>query len=195
MTTNYVTGLHVVLADGRQIDLGGRALDYPEYDFVGLLVGSEGTLGLITQASVRLICNPPAIKTMMAAFDSIEEAGAAVSAIIAHGLVPATLELMDQKIMRILEDFTHAGLPVEAGAALIIETDGYGESVSPQMDEIVTILRECNLRDLHIAQTAEERDTHLVCAQEYRRCADPFGSILLSCRLHCPAQPTGPGIE
>ena len=158
VTTNYVTGLHVILAAGRQINLGGRALDYPEYDFVGLLVGSEGTLGLITQASVRLICNAPAIKTMMAAFDSIEEAGAAVSAIIAHGLVPATLELMDQKIMRILEDFTHAGLPVEAGAALIIETDGYAEGVSPQMDEIVTILRACNTHDMRVAQTTEERD-------------------------------------
>lgn len=159
VTTNYVTGLHVVLADGKQIDLGGGALDYPEYDFVGLLVGSEGTLGLITQASVRLIANPPAIMTMMAAFDSIEAAGTAVSAVIARGLVPATLELMDQKIMRILEDFTHAGLPIDAGAALILETDGYEESVSPQMDEIVTILREYNMRDLHIAQTAEERDT------------------------------------
>ena len=158
VTTNYVTGLHIVLADGRQIKLGGRALDYPEYDFVGLLVGSEGTLELITQASVRLICKPPAIKTMMAAFDSVEEAGAAVSAIIAHGLVPATLELMDQKIMRILEEFTHTGLPVEAGAALIIETDGYAESVTPQMDEIMTILRKCNTRDMRVAQTTEERN-------------------------------------
>ena len=158
VTTNYVTGLHVILADGRQINLGGRALDYPEYDFVGLLVGSEGTLGLITQANVRLVCNPPATKTMMAAFNSIEEAGAAVSAIIAHGLVPATIELMDQKIMCILEDFTHAGLPVDAGAALIIETDGYGESVSPQMDEIAAILRGFNTREMRFAQTIEERD-------------------------------------
>jgi len=159
VTTNYVTGLHIILADGRQIDLGGRALDYPEYDFVGLLVGSEGTLGLITQASLRLVCNPPATRTMLVAFDSIEEAGTAVSAIIAHGLAPATLELMDQKIMRILEDFTHAGLPVEAGAALIIETDGYGSSVLPQMDEIAAILQEFHPRDMHIAQTTEERDT------------------------------------
>ena len=159
VTTNYITGLQVVLADGRQINLGGRALDYPEYDFVGLLVGSEGTLGLITAASLRLICNPPATRTMLVAFDTIEAAGTAVSAIIAHGLVPATLELMDQQIMRILEDFTHADLPVEAGAALIIETDGYAESVSTQMDEIVTILRKWYMRDFRLAQTEEQRDT------------------------------------
>jgi len=158
VTSNYVTGLHVILADGRQIDLGGRALDYPEYDFAGLLVGSEGTIGLITQANLRLVRNPPATRTMMVAFDSIGAAGTAVSAIIAHGLVPATIELMDQKIMCILEDFTHAGLPVEAGAALIIETDGYESSASLQMDEIVAILREFQPRDIHIAQTTGERD-------------------------------------
>jgi len=160
VTTNYVTGLEVVLADGRLVQMGGHALDYPEYDFVGLMTGSEGTLGLITEASVRLIRHTPAIQTLMVAFDSVEEAGRAVSAIIARGLVPATLEMMDQQIMRILEDYTHAGLPVDAAAALIIEVDGYPESLSPQMDEIVAILRERPARDLRLAQTDEER-THL----------------------------------
>jgi len=158
VTTNYVTGLQVVLADGRVVQMGGRALDYPEYDFVGLITGSEGTLGLVTEASVRLIRHTPAIKTLMVAFDSVEEAGRAVSAIIARGLVPATLEMMDREIMRILEDYTHAGLPVDAEAALIIEVDGYPESLSPQMDEIVAILRERQARDLRLAQTDEERN-------------------------------------
>ncbi len=157
VTTNYVTGLEVVLADGRTLQLGGEALDYPGYDLVALLVGSEGTLGLITRAHLRLMRNPPAVKTMMAAFHSVEAAGAAVSAIIARGLVPATLEMMDQKIMHILEEFTRAGLPTHAAAALIIESDGYPTSVTPQIEEFATILREHGAFDLRIAQSAEER--------------------------------------
>jgi D-lactate dehydrogenase (cytochrome) len=157
VTTNYVTGLRVVPADGRALQLGGGALDYPEYDFVGLMVGSEGTLGLVAEAQLRLMRNPPAVKTLMAAFDSVEQAGAAVSAIIARGLVPATLEMMDQKMMVILEEFTHAGLPIQAGAALIIEADGYPESVTPQIEEIMAILRDMDVRELRVAQTAEER--------------------------------------
>lgn len=157
VTTNYVTGLEVVLADGQLVRFGGAALDYPEYDIVGLLIGSEGTLGLITAAYLRLIRNPPAVQTLMAAFDSVEQAGRAVSAIIAHGLVPATLEMMDQKIMQIIEDFAHPGLPIHAGAALIIEADGYTESVLPQIEECLTILRAHAAHSFRIAQTAAER--------------------------------------
>jgi D-lactate dehydrogenase (cytochrome) len=158
VTTNYITGLEVVLADGQVVRTGGRAFDYPELDLTGLLTGNEGTLGIITEASARLLRNTLAIKTALASFDSVEEAGEAVSAVIAAGLVPATMEMMDQKIMRILEDYAHAGLPVEAGAALIIEADGYPESVTPQMDEIAEILRRYGAREIRIAQTAEERD-------------------------------------
>ena len=158
VTTNYVTSLEMVAADGARLRLGGKAMDYPEYDLVGLLNGSEGTLGLITQASARLIRNPPALKTMMAAFDTVEAAGAAVSAVIARGLVPATLEMMDQKIMRIIEDFAHAGLPVSAGAGLIVEADGYAESVASQIEEIAVVLRENHAHDLRIARDVEERN-------------------------------------
>ena len=158
VTTNYITGLEVVLADGRKLCLGGRVADCPEYDLVGLLTGNEGTLALITEATARLLRNVPAVKTMMAAFDSVEQAGAAVSAVIARGLVPATVEMMDRTCMRIIEDFTHAGLPAAAAAGLIIETDGYPESVSPQMDEIAAILRQYRAHDLRIARTAAERE-------------------------------------
>ncbi len=165
VTTNYITGLEVVLTDphgstgaGRLVQLGGRGLDYPEYDLLGLMIGNEGTLGVITRASARLLRNTLAIKTMMVAFDSVEAAGRAVSAVIARGLVPATMEMMDQKIMRILEDYAHAGLPTHAGAALIIEADGYPESVTPQIEEIAAILREHGAGELRIAQSAEERD-------------------------------------
>ncbi len=158
VTSNYVTGLEVVLADGGVVRLGGRALDYPEYDFVSVLTGSEGTLGIITQASLRLIRNVPAVQTLMVSFDSMRQAGKAVSAIIAQGLVPATLEMMDQQIMRIVEDYTHAGLPVVSSAALIIETDGYPASVSPQMEEISDILRQHGGGNLRLARATEERD-------------------------------------
>jgi D-lactate dehydrogenase (cytochrome) len=95
---------------------------------------------------------------MMAAFDSVEQAGEAVSAVIAEGLVPATMEMMNQQMMRIIEDYAHAGLPVDAGAALIIEADGFPESVGPQIEEIATILRAYGGFNLHIAESAEERD-------------------------------------
>ncbi len=158
VTTNYITGLEVVLADGTVVRLGGRAVDTPEYDLVGLMTGNEGTLGIITEASARLLRDAPAIMTALAAFDSVEAAGRAVSAVIKRGLVPATMEMMDRKIMGILEDYAHARLPVHAGAALIIEADGYEGSVAPQMDEIAAILSEHDAREIRIAQTAEERD-------------------------------------
>ncbi len=158
VTSNYVTGLQVVLADGRILHFGGRALDYPEYDLSALLTGSEGTLGLITQMEARLICNPPSVKTAMAAFESPERAGQAVSAVIAAGLVPATMEMLDQKVMRIVEDFSHAGLPVHAGAMLIAEVDGYAASLDSQMDEIVQTLEQNGAFDVRVAQSAEERE-------------------------------------
>lgn len=158
VTTNYITGLEVVLADGRALHLGGRAADPPEFDFVGLFTGSEGTLGVITQADIRLITNPPALRTLRAAFDSIETAGNAVSAIIAQGLIPATLELMDQKIVRIIEDYLHLGLPTTAGAIMIVEVDGYAESLDAQMEEVVAVLQRFGAFDLQIARNAAERD-------------------------------------
>ncbi len=158
VTTNYVLGLTVVLADGRVIHTGGRAFDYPEYDLTGLLVGSEGTLGVITEASLRLIRNIPGVKTLMAIFNSVEEAGEAVSAVIARGLVPATLEMMDRNMIGIVENYAHAGLPTDAEALLIIESDGYPESVEPQMSEVMEVMRERQARELRLAQTAAERD-------------------------------------
>lgn len=157
VTTNYITGLEVVLADGRAVQVGGRALDYPGYDLCGILVGSEGTLGIATRADVRLIRNPPGVKTMMIAFDSEEQAGKAVSAVIAAGLVPATLEMMDQRIMRIIEAYAPVGLPIDAQAALIVEVDGHPASLDAQMEEIADILTANGGFDLRIAQSEAER--------------------------------------
>ncbi len=158
VTTNYITGMDIVSAEGNLIRLGGRALDYPEYDFISLVTGSEGTLAVILRVMFRLLRNPPAVKTMMAAFDTVEEAGNAVSAIISRGLIPATMEFMDQKMMGIIEDYAHAGYPVQAGAALIIEVDGYAESLTHQMDEIKETLKEYTKWEVRIAASAEERE-------------------------------------
>ena len=157
VTTNYITGLDVVLADGRQVRVGGRALDYPEYDLCGLITGSEGMLALITTISARLLRNPPGVKTMLAIFDSVEQAADAVSTIIAAGLIPATMEMMDQKITNMAEPYAHAGLPLDAGAILIIEVDGYPASLDPQIHEIEQLLYAQGVREIRIARSEEER--------------------------------------
>lgn len=157
VTTNYVTGLEIVLAGGVKVTLGGRALDYPEYDLAALVVGSEGTLAAITRAELRLIRNPPGVKTLMCSFPSDEAAGAAVSAVIAAGLAPATLEMMDQKVMRMIEDFVQVGLPVNAQIGLIVEVDGYPASLDAQIEEIAVILQRQGAYDLRVAQSEAER--------------------------------------
>ncbi|NJN82088.1 MAG: FAD-binding protein [Caldilineaceae bacterium] len=157
VTTNYVMGLEVVLADGRIVQLGGQVVDMPEYDFCGLMVGSEGTLGLITRARLRLIRNPTGVQTMMVSFDSETQAGVAVSAVIAAGLVPATLEMMDQRTMRMIEEYVPAGLPVDAGAALIVEVDGYPEGLDTQIEEMADILSAHGGYALRIARDEAER--------------------------------------
>ncbi len=157
VTSNYITGLEVVLADGRRVALGGRALDIPDLDWVGLFTGSEGTLGVVTETTVKLVRNPPAVKTLLAAFDSVAQAGEAVSAVIAAGLVPATMEMMGQRIMRAVEDYTHSGLPVHAGAALIIDLDGYPESVDPQIAEVDAVLQAHGALETRVAKSEDER--------------------------------------
>lgn len=157
VTTNYVTGMDVVLANGQSLKVGGRAFDYPEYDFCGLITGSEGMLGLITSISLRLLRRPPAVKTLLAIFDTVEQAGVAVSAVITAGLTPATMEMMDQRIVRIIEPFAHADLPLDAGAVLIVEFDGYAESLDGQANEIIDILRTHGGKDMRVARDEEER--------------------------------------
>ncbi len=158
VTTNYVRGLKVVLADGEVVRTGGSACDYPEYDFTGLLCGSEGTLAIVTSATLRIIRNPTGFKTLIATFNSVEEAGQAVSAIIAQGLIPAALEMMDRNIVKNIEDFAHAGLPTDAEALLLAEVDGYPESLDAQIEEIDLVLRAQKVRHIHICQTPEERE-------------------------------------
>jgi D-lactate dehydrogenase (cytochrome) len=157
VTSNYLTGLEVILADGTFVQLGGSLLDFPEINLTTLIAGSEGTLALISKANIRLIAFPPAVKTLMVAFKSVHQACEAVSAVIAAGLIPSTLEFMDQKMMLMIEEFTDAGLPVSQGAALIIEVDGHHQSLQSQVEELISILQTKHATEIKVADTEEER--------------------------------------
>ena len=135
-TTNHVTGLEVVAPDGSVVRLGGRAPDPPGYDLIGAFVGSEGTLGIATEVTVRLMRAPEAVRTLLAGFRSTDEAGAAVSAIIGAGVVPAAIEMMDALAIEAAEAAVSCGYPAGAGAVLIVELDGPAADVAAQFSEV-----------------------------------------------------------
>ncbi len=157
VTTNHILGLEVVLHDGTVVRLGGKSWDRLGYDLVGLLVGSEGTLGLVTEATVRLLPLPESIRTTLAIFPSIEAAGEAVSRIIGHGIVPAALEMMDRLAIQAVEEAFHAGYPPEAGAILLVEVDGLHEQVDPHGEAVDRICREVGALSIGAATTSDER--------------------------------------
>jgi glycolate oxidase len=159
MTTNHVVGLELVTRDGLLCAPGGPAPDAPGYDLVGLAVGSEGTFGIVTRAWVRLLTSPPLTVTFLAAYDSIEAAGAAVSAMVAAGVVPAALELMDEPSIAALEDAFHVGYPPGAGAILLIDVEGLPEAVEEQEALVRRICQETpGSLVVQYAGTQAERD-------------------------------------
>ncbi len=159
ITTDHVLGLEAVLPDGEVVNTGGLVEDTPGYDLTGLLVGSEGTLGVVTSAIVRLMRSPEAVKTMLAVFDRLEDSGNAVSDMIAEGIIPATLEIMDRAIVEAVEaSVNRAGYPVEAEAVLLIELDGLKEGQDRQAERIAELCRKNRARDLQVARTEAERD-------------------------------------
>ncbi|MEX2283380.1 MAG: FAD-linked oxidase C-terminal domain-containing protein [Gemmatimonadota bacterium] len=155
-TTNYVTGLEVVLADGELVQLGGMELDAPGYDLLGAFVGSEGTLGVATKVWLRVVPVPEAIKTLVAFFDSTRQAGEAVSDIVQGGVVPGAIEMMDAKAIEAAEQAAHAGFPMR-GAALLVELDGSIHECEGQFEEIAAICRRRGSDDVRVARDAEER--------------------------------------
>src|SRR5499426_4891329 len=124
VTTNHVLGLEVVMPDGEIVWLGGRTRETPGYDLAGVFVGSEGTFGIATKIVVRILKKPQAVKTVLAVFDQVDQASAAVSAIIGRGLIPAAMEMIDQITISAVEDAFGCGYPRDAAAALLIELDG-----------------------------------------------------------------------
>jgi len=159
VTGNYVLGLTVVLADGRILKTGGKPIkDVTGYNLSALFTASEGTLGLITEALLRLIARPRYAKTALAEFASLANASRAVNFILAEGIVPASLELMDQTAIACIEEAMHLGLPTDVEASLIIETDGSDEqTVLREIDTAGRICREKGARSVKVAQDETER--------------------------------------
>ncbi len=157
VTTNHILGAEVVLPDGEVIWVGGKALDHPGYDLTGLLVGSEGTLGIATKLVLRIVPKPEAVKTMLAIYNSLEDAGRTVSAIIAEGIVPATLEMLDKLTIKAVEESIHAGFPLDAEAVLLIEIDGLKDGMERLAERIIEICKENRAREVKAARTEEER--------------------------------------
>ncbi|WP_457674053.1 FAD-linked oxidase C-terminal domain-containing protein [Thiolapillus sp.] len=158
LTTNNILGLRLVTAEGELVQIGGDTLDSPGYDLLALLTGSEGLLGIITEITVRLLPLPPSARVMLASFDSVEQAGRAVGAIIAAGVIPAGLEMMDNRSLRAAEDFVHAGYPVDAAAILLCEVDGTPEEVDEQLAKVQRILQLCQSTGIRVSRSEEERN-------------------------------------
>ena len=158
VTTNHVLGAEVVLHDGSIVRIGSKSQDHPGYDLMGLLVGSEGTLGVVTKIVLKILRAPEAVKTILAVYDTIEDAGNTVSAIIAEGIIPATLEMMDHLVMKAVEESVHAGYPLDAAAVLIIELDGLQDGMERQAGKIVEICRANGVREFRVAKNAAERE-------------------------------------
>ncbi len=158
VTVNHVLGLEVVMPeDGSIVWLGGRTRDPLGYDLPGLFVGSEGTFGIATKIVVRILRKPQAVKTVLAVFDQVEHASAAVSAIIARGLVPAAIEMIDHLTIQAVEDAFGCGYPRDAAAALLIEVDGLRAGLDAQADRIEAACRESGARDVRTAADEAER--------------------------------------
>ncbi len=157
VTTNHVLGLEVVLDDGSVVRLGGKAPAGGGLDLIGLMVGSEGTLGIVTEATLRLLALPEAVRTTLAIFASVDAASEAVSTLIGRGIVPAALEMMDQLALSAIEAAFHAGYPPEAGAVLLVEVDGLVEQVEAQAEVVDAVCRAAGAIELRVASTADER--------------------------------------
>jgi glycolate oxidase len=157
-TTNYVCGLEVVLADGSVVQLGGKELDRPGYDLHGVFVGSEGTLGIATKIVVRIVPAPESVRTLVAFFESPARAGHAVSAIVAAGVVPGAIEMMDRLTIGASEQMAHAGWPGDAGAALLVELDGPERECEALFDEVRGLCEETGATGVEVAADPVQRE-------------------------------------
>ncbi len=157
LTVHNVMAVTVVTIDGELLQIGSNALDHAGYDLLALLNGSEGMLAVVVEVTVKLLPTPPCAKLVMAAFNSVEDAGNAVGKVIADGIIPAGLELMDKPAMQAAEAFAHCGYPTESAALLLCELDGLEEEVSAQIEKVTRVFNACNVDELRVAESEEER--------------------------------------
>ena len=156
-TTNNLLGIQVVLMDGTVTRFGGKAMDSEGYDFLGLMTGSEGLLGVITGVTVKILRTPEIVKAALVGFPTIDDAGNCVSEIIAKGIIPAGMEIMDKALTKATNDFSKAGYPTDAEAMMIIELDGTESEVSELINKVKDIAKKNNSSSVKISKTNEER--------------------------------------
>src|SRR6516225_6185739 len=157
VTVNHVLGVEIVLPDGEVVQTGGPAEDNPGYDLTGVIVGSEGTFGIVTKIWVRITRNPQACRTLLGVFETVDDATNTISDIIGAGIVPAALEMMDHLILEAVEAAFHFGFPLDAGAVLIMEVDGLEAGLDAQAERITNIARKNRAREVRRARNDAER--------------------------------------
>ncbi len=156
LTVHNILQIKIVTIEGELITLGSHALDTPGYDLLALFTGSEGMLGVIVEVTVKLLPKPPCSRVLLAAFDDIEKAGNSVAGIIANGIIPAGLEMMDKAAIRAVEDFIHAGYPIDAEAILLCELDGSEEEMLANISKVENLLNEYGAIEVRIARDDDE---------------------------------------
>ena len=157
LTTHNIQALEVLTIEGEHLSIGGQALDAPGYDLLALMTGSEGLLGIITEITVKLLPRPDIAQVVMAAFDSVDAAGAGVTAVIASGIIPAGLELLDKPAIEAVDKFIHTGYPKDAAAILLCELDGTQADVTAQVERVNEVFTTAGAIDLQVSQNEEER--------------------------------------
>ena len=157
LTTNNVLGVEIVTMEGEVIRLGGRHLDSGSLDLLGVLTGSEGLLGVVTEVTVRILRKPSTQRAMLVGFESALDAGKAVSDVISAGIIPAGMEMMDNPAIRAAEDFVNVGYPREAAALLIVELDGPSVEVDALLESVERIMRKAGANSVRLSQSEQER--------------------------------------
>ena len=157
LTVHNILELHVVTVDGELITIGSRALDSAGYDLLALMTGSEGLLGVIVEVTVKLLAKPVCARLLLAAFDTVEEAGSAVGRIIAEGIIPGGLEMMDNFAIRATDEFCGAGYPIDAAAILLVELDGTEAEADEQVTRVRSVLESCGASEVRAARDEAER--------------------------------------
>ncbi len=156
LTVNNVLSVKIVTIQGELLTIGGQALDTPGYDLLALINGSEGMLGIVVEVTVKLLVKPKVSRVILAAFDDLTKAGDSVAGIISAGIIPAGLEMMDQAGVRAVEDFVHAGYPINAAAILLCEVDGAEEEMQEELQEVAALLQQFGATEVRVARDLVE---------------------------------------